>query len=77
MAFTPMPMRGPMRSRLALERVYDYKITALEAMIAANADDAALVAAYRAQDRQGAWRQVGVRHDAAFQQAARQHVEAC
>ena len=56
-----------------METVYDYKIKALEAMIEANADDAGLVAAYRAKiakERGGK----SVRHNAAFQRAARQYV---
>lgn len=71
--FHPDADARPDALKAGMERVYDYKITALEAMIAANADDAALVAAYRAKiakERGGK----SVRHDAAFQRAARQHV---
>ncbi|MGO4763258.1 glutathione S-transferase family protein [Cupriavidus sp. 2KB_3] len=71
--FHPDADARPDALKAGMERVYDYKIMALEAMIAANADDAALVAAYRAKiakERGGK----SVRHDAAFQRAARLHV---
>ncbi|QQX86936.1 glutathione S-transferase [Cupriavidus necator] len=71
--FHPDADRRPEALKTAMETVYDYKIQALEAMIDANADDAELVAAYRAKiakERGGK----SVRRDAAFQRAARRHV---
>jgi glutathione S-transferase len=71
--FHPDADLRPEALKTAMETVYDYKIKALEAMIDANADDAELVAAYRAKiakERGGK----SVCHDAAFQRAARRHV---
>nr|WP_211949266.1 glutathione S-transferase [Cupriavidus yeoncheonensis] len=71
--FHPDADLRPEALKTAMETVYDYKIKALEAMIEANADDAELVAAYRAKiakERGGK----SVRHNAAFQRAARQYV---
>jgi glutathione S-transferase len=59
--------------KAVMETVYDYKILALEAMIAANPEDSELIAAYRAKiakERGGK----SVCHEAAFQRAARTHV---
>jgi len=71
--FHPDADLRPEALKTVMETVYDYKIKALEAMIDANADNAELVAAYRAKiakERGGK----SVRHDAAFQRAARRHV---
>lgn len=71
--FHPDADLRPEALKTAMETVYDYKIKALETMIDANAGDAQLVAAYRAKiakERGGK----SVRHDAAFQRAARRHV---
>jgi glutathione S-transferase len=59
---------GPLK--LAMETVYDHKIASLEKLIAAHADAPELVAAYRAKivKESGGRR---VRHDPAFQRAAR------
>ncbi|PVY69295.1 glutathione S-transferase [Cupriavidus alkaliphilus] len=66
--------RRPDALKAIMETVYDHKIAAIEAMLADNAEDNELVAAYRAKlakERGGR----AVRRDAAFQRAARHHVE--
>ncbi|MCO4864688.1 glutathione S-transferase [Cupriavidus sp. WGlv3] len=66
--------RRPDALKVVMETVYDHKIAAIEAMIADHAEDAELVAAYRAKlskERGGR----AVRRDAAFQRAARHHVD--
>jgi glutathione S-transferase len=71
--FHPDLDRRPEALKAVMATVYDYKVMALEAMIAANAGDPELVAAYRAKiakERGGK----SVCHDAVFQRAARQHV---
>lgn len=71
--FHPDDDRRPDALKTVMATVYDYKIAALEAMIAQNQDDAQLVAAYRAKiakERGGK----SVCHDPAFQRAARRHV---
>jgi glutathione S-transferase len=68
--FHPDADRRPGALKLAMETVYDVKLMALEALIAANAGDPALVAAYRAKIvKESAGSKV--RHDPAFQRAAR------
>ena len=71
--FHPDADRRPEALKTVMQTVYDSKILALEAMIAANAGDAALVAAYRAKiaKEQGG---KAVCHDAGFQRATRTHV---
>ncbi|MFS8979158.1 glutathione S-transferase [Cupriavidus necator] len=71
--FHPDADLRPEALKTVMQTVYDHKITALEAMIDANADDAELVAAYRAKiaKEQGG---KSVCHDAAFQRAARHYV---
>jgi glutathione S-transferase len=71
--FHPDSDLRPDALKAIMETVYDYKIMALEALIAANADEFDLVAAYRAKiakERGGK----SVCHEAAFQRATRQHV---
>jgi glutathione S-transferase len=71
--FHPDSDLRPDALRSVMETVYDYKVMALEAMIAANPEDSALNAAWRAKmakERGGK----SVCHDAAFQRAARAHV---
>ncbi|WP_087736153.1 glutathione S-transferase family protein [Paraburkholderia piptadeniae] len=71
--FHPDADLRPDALKAVMETVYDYKIMALDAMIAANADESELVAAYRAKivkERGGK----SVCHDAAFQRDTRQHV---
>lgn len=71
--FHPDADRRPEALRAVMETVYDAKVLALEAMIDANAGDAALVAAYRAKifkERGGK----AVCHDANFQRESRRHV---
>lgn len=71
--FHPDADLRPDALKTVMETVYDYKIMALETMIAANAGDAKLVAAYRAKiakERGGK----SVCHDATFQRVTRQHV---
>ncbi|MEM5431375.1 glutathione S-transferase [Cupriavidus oxalaticus] len=66
--------RRPEALRTVMETIYDHKIAALEAMLADNAGDAELVAAYRAKiakERGGR----ALRRDAPFQRAARDQVE--
>jgi glutathione S-transferase len=72
--FHPDADRRPAALKAAMETVYDHKIMALEALIAANADDAALVAAARAKivkERGGR----SVCRNPGFQRAARAHVD--
>ncbi|WP_011295759.1 glutathione S-transferase family protein [Cupriavidus necator] len=71
--FHPDADLRPEALRTVMESVYDYKVAALKAMIDANADNAELVSAYRAKiaKEQGG---KSVRHDAALQRAARDHV---
>ncbi|WP_218583987.1 glutathione S-transferase family protein [Pseudomonas akapageensis] len=70
--FHPDADRRPDILKSVMETVYECKIMALEALAAANADDPALVAAYRAKIvKESGGKQV--RHDADFQRAARQH----
>lgn len=71
--FHPDDDQRPESLKTVMETVYDYKIAALEAMIADNRDDALLVAAYRAKiakERGGK----SVCHDPAFQRATRRQV---
>jgi len=71
--FHPDADRRPDILKAVMGTVYDYKIMALEAMIAANADDPELVAAYRAKiAKESGGRQVC--HDAGFQRQARENV---
>jgi glutathione S-transferase len=66
--------RRPEILKSVMETVYDYKLMALEALAAANADDPELVAAYRAKmAKESGGREV--RRDAAFQRAARSRVD--
>jgi glutathione S-transferase len=59
--------------KLSMETVYDYKITALRSLIAANAGEPELVDAYRAKiEKESGGKKL--RHDPAFQRAARSHV---
>ena len=71
--FHPDADLRPGALKLTMETVYDHKVAALEQLIAANADAPELVAAYRAKivKESGGRR---VRHDPAFQRAARDHV---
>lgn len=58
--------------KLAMETVYDYKVMALERLIAAHADEPELAAAYRAKIvKESGGKKVC--HDPAFQRAAREH----
>jgi len=59
--------------KLTMETVYDYKIMALESLIAANAGEPELVAAYRAKIMKES-RGKKVCHDPEFQRAARTHM---
>lgn len=71
--FHPDADRRPDALKAVMETVYDAKVLALQAMIEANADDAELVAAYRAKitkERGGK----AVCHDANFQRERRQYV---
>lgn len=71
--FHPEADRRPEALRTMMQTVYDYKTMALESMIAANADDIALVSAYRAKiikERGGK----SVCQDAGFQRAIHGHV---
>ncbi|MGK6310504.1 glutathione S-transferase family protein [Variovorax sp. DT-64] len=65
------PRPAPLKA--SMETVYDYKIMALERLVAANADDPELVAACRAKIvKESGGKKVC--HDPAFQRAARLHV---
>lgn len=71
--FHPDSDLRPDALKAVMGTVYDYKVMALEAMIAANAGDGELIAAYRAKiakERGGK----SVCRDAAFQRDARAHV---
>ncbi|CAM4185001.1 GST C-terminal domain-containing protein [Bordetella tumbae] len=71
--FHPDADRRPEALRTMMQTVYDYKMMALESMIAANATDMELVSAYRAKiikERGGK----SVCHDAGFQRAIREQV---
>lgn len=71
--FHPDADLRPEPLKVAMETVYDYKIMALESLIAANADEPELVAAFRAKivkERAGK----KVCRDPEFQRAARAHV---
>jgi glutathione S-transferase len=71
--FHPDDDRRPEPLKLAMNTAYDYKVRALEELIAAHADEPELVAAFRAKivkERGGKQ----VCRDAAFQRAARAHV---
>ncbi|MBZ9780331.1 glutathione S-transferase family protein [Pseudomonas sp. REP124] len=69
--FHPDADRRPESLKSVMETVYDYKVTALQALAANNAGDAELVAAYQAKiaKENGGKR---VCHNAEFQRAARQ-----
>ncbi|VTU23452.1 2,5-dichlorohydroquinone reductive dechlorinase [Variovorax sp. PBS-H4] len=70
--FHPDADRRPDALKSSMETVYDYKIMALEGLIAIHAGDAELVAACRAKiEKESAGKKVC--HDPAFQRAARQH----
>ncbi|OUL99833.1 glutathione S-transferase family protein [Variovorax sp. JS1663] len=71
--FHPDADLRPGALKLVMATVYEHKIMALEQLIAANTDAPELVAAYRAKivKESGGRR---VRHDAAFQRAARDQV---
>jgi len=69
--FHPDDDRRPEPLKLVMQTVYDYKVMALEALIAANASDARLVAAVRAKiAKERGGKQVS--RDPDFQRATRQ-----
>jgi glutathione S-transferase len=71
--FHPDDDRRPAPLKLAMETAYDLKVMALERLIAANADEPELVAAYRAKiAKESAGKKVC--RDPAFQRAARTHL---
>jgi glutathione S-transferase len=71
--FHPDADRRPDALKSVMETVYECKVMALEGLIAANAGEPELVAAYRAKiTKESGGR--AVRHDAEFQRAARMHV---
>ncbi|WP_353506102.1 glutathione S-transferase [Variovorax sp. J22P240] len=71
--FHPDDDGRPDALRTTMATVYEHKLMALEAMISANAHEPELIAAYRAKIAKEAGGQ-RVRHDAAFQRAARNQV---
>jgi glutathione S-transferase len=71
--FHPDADRRPEALKSMMATVYEHKLMALEALIAANADEPELIAAYRAKIAKESGGRV-VRHDAAFQRAARNEV---
>lgn len=71
--FHPDADRRPAMLRSVMETVYECKLMALERLVAANASEPELVAAYRAKIMKESGG-LAVRHDAAFQRAARMHV---
>lgn len=73
--FHPDADDRPTALKEVMATVYELKILALERLVAVHAGDAELVAAYRAKiAKESGGRQV--RRDAAFQRAARLHVQA-
>lgn len=71
--FHPDADRRPDALKSVMETVYECKVMALEGLIAANAGEPELVAAYRAKIAKESGGRA-VRRDAQFQRAARNHV---